>query len=285
MSDAADPRRSELDTQALHHNVRHAINAMAMAASLLGCQSTAFAAESVWLEDFERLPIGQHWLGMQDAAVTAGCGVNASNCLRVAYRPNRTWGETGSPVIWAAQPLPPAREYTLNYDLLFENDFEFVRGGKLPGLAPARWSSGCRAIAPEQWSVRLMWRAEGRLQLYTYHQDREDPCGDQDYAAAFGFERNRYYAVSLHVRLNTDGDTADGVEELFVDGASVAQRKAVRLRGAAGAATLINTMLFNTFFGGTNRPFQSWYPSTTVHARFDNFAVYAGTRIRAKPGS
>lgn len=77
----------------------------------------------------------------------------------------------------------PGRAYTLTYDLFFEPGFDFAKGGKLPGLAAAEFDSGCseEGSAKRQngnWSERLMWRANGRLQLYSYDQSRKSGgCG------------------------------------------------------------------------------------------------------------
>ena len=77
----------------------------------------------------------------------------------------------------------PSKEYTLTYRLYFEPGFDFAKGGKLPGLAAAAFDSGCSEDGSTKrqtsnWSERLMWRANGRLQLYSYDQSRPSGgCG------------------------------------------------------------------------------------------------------------
>ncbi len=150
----------------------------------------------------------------ENILVTAGCGQDGSNCLRQVYRhadgirrhpasnPVFATDRTGK-VTWA-QPGPretntatdviqanimiknaagvpvPSKSTTLSYKLFFEPGFDFARGGKLPGLAAKVFDSGCTEEGSAKrsgsnWSVRLMWRANGRVELYSYDQSR--PAG------------------------------------------------------------------------------------------------------------
>ena len=230
---------------------------------------------AVWREDFNGLNPGTRWLNQTFAEVRDGCGTHGSRCVRVTYYPNHQ----GSPRTVANRRLPAAREYTLNYDVMFEHGFEFVKGGKLPGLGPDKVTAGCAPIAADGWSARVMWRRYGTPVIYSYHQNRNNRCGD-DYYSPVQFDTGRYHAVSLHVRVN-DPWVANGLIELYVDGRKVASHQNAQLRNAWGSHTEITQFLFHTFFGGND---WSWAPSKTVRARFDNFAVYKGLRVRHQPG-
>jgi hypothetical protein len=120
----------------------------------------------------------------------------------------------------------PSKAYTLSYDLYFEPGFDFAKGGKLPGLAAAAFDSGCTEDGnakrqPSNWSERLMWRANGRLQLYSYDQSRPSgSCGIEktiDEAASdpqfelpgtipsddkFRLRGGVWYSIRLSVRVN-----------------------------------------------------------------------------------
>jgi hypothetical protein len=54
---------------------------------------------------------------------------------------------------------------TRSYDLRLKNvvgfDFEYVRGGKLHGLAGGTATPGCSLSDPNGWSIRLIVRANG----------------------------------------------------------------------------------------------------------------------------
>ena len=126
----------------------------------------------------------------------------------------------------ASAKAVPSTAYTLSYDLYFEPGFDFAKGGKLPGLAAAAFDSGCTEDGnakrqPSNWSERLMWRANGRLQLYSYDQSRpsgscgiertiDEVAGDPQFELPgtipsddkFRLRAGVWYAIRLSVRVN-----------------------------------------------------------------------------------
>lgn len=234
------------------------------------------AAKPVYSENFEALATGTSWKNNKRLKVEASCGVNNSKCLRVTYVPT----SEGSERLTVGQTIPAALEYTLNYDVMFENDFEWVKGGKLPGLAPTNYTTGCKEPTPTGWSVRMMWRTGGEPVLYTYDQNRANRCGE-DARSGVKFAKNTWQPLSVHVRVNQPASASNAEMSLYMGGKRIAHVTNAQLRGAEGTATLINQFIFHTFFGGSD---DTWSPSKTVHARFDNFAVYPGLRVRNAPG-
>ncbi len=226
---------------------------------------TMVPKDAVFAEDFEDESLSEPWLG-RDFTEIVDCGAQGK-CVRVAYEPD----PRGSPRITRNISLPPGTEYTLTYRLLFEEGFQFVKGGKLPGLGPKEPTTGCTDSVPDGWSSRLMWRREGRAVIYLYHQEREERCGD-DVEGDGQFAVGTWHDVALHVRVNTPGER-DGFAELFLNGASVSRREGVLFRGGAGEATEIGSLMFHTFFGGSD---SSWSPTQTVFARYDDFTVAKG---------
>lgn len=232
--------------------------------------------KSVYSENFEALTTGTSWKGNKRLKVESACGVNNSKCLRVTYVPT----SDGSERLTVGQTIPAALEYTLNYDVLFENDFEWVKGGKLPGLAPTNYTTGCKDPSPTGWSVRMMWRTLGEPVLYVYDQNRANRCGE-DARSDVKMAKNTWQPFSVHVRVNQPASASNGEMSLYLSGKRIAHVTNAKLRGAEGSATLINQFIFHTFFGGSD---SSWSPSKNVHARFDNFAVYPGLRVRSSVG-
>ncbi len=125
-----------------------------------------------------------------------------------------------------ATPLP-SKAYTLTYKVYFEPGFDFAKGGKLPGLAARAFDSGCTENGSakrsgSRWSVRLMWRANGRVELYSYDQSRpsgscgistliDEVEGDPPYevpgsippgSTKFRFKPGVWYAITLAVKVN-----------------------------------------------------------------------------------
>lgn len=126
----------------------------------------------------------------------------------------------------------PGKAYTLTYDVYFEPGFDFAKGGKLPGLAALGFDSGCTEDGSVKrsgtnWSVRLMWRANGRVELYSYDQTRpsgscgidrmiDAQAGDPPYEVPgqipsddkFRFKPGIWYTITLGVKLNANDSVA-----------------------------------------------------------------------------
>ena len=75
--------------------------------------------------------------------------------------------------------IPETDSLTLKYDVKFEKDFDWVKGGKLPGLfgGAVSCSGGADAAELGCFSTRLMWRAEGDAELYLYAPQPAESAG------------------------------------------------------------------------------------------------------------
>ena len=62
--------------------------------------------------------------------------------------------------------LAGARNVTLEYSVFFPADFDWVKGGKLPGLFGGHTGCSGGASARDCFSTRLMWRPQGVGELY-----------------------------------------------------------------------------------------------------------------------
>ena len=209
-------------------------------------------------------------------AIVADAGLDGSAGLRTTY----VGGEMGSERVVVRSRLDqPLREATLSFDVRFDKDFQFVRGGKLHGLGPTRPTTGGNPTKPDGWSVRLTFRGQGGLQTYVYDQRKEGKYGIGKVAENFAFKPGRWYHLDLHVRVNDDSYAADGLAHVWVDGKRLIEHDNLQLRAEGGDETLITSLLYSTFHGG-NGP--TWAPTNddgsfaTVYADFDNFAVAAG---------
>lgn len=233
-------------------------------------------AKPVFSLDFEDEPLGQYKLlshkDTESLEVRQDAATN-TRYLSATYVPS----EIGSPRLVFSRKIPPSDEYTLSYQLLFEDGFDFAKGGKLPGLAPHFPSAGCEMRDPASWSVRLMWMQNGRVSLYYYDQQPVDNCGTTVVGQNFWFTTGRWYDLSIYVKLNTDGQE-NGEIALYVDGAKIVSRNNVQLRGIDNDDSKIQQLLFSTFFGGGS---PEWSPSAIVSSRFDQFEVHQGFRVRA----
>ena len=196
--------------------------------------------------------------------------VEDDQVIRASYEPY----ESGSRRVLYSYDVSRSNEYTLSYRVKFDKNFEFVKGGKLHGVGPLVKTTGCRPESKEGWSSRVMFGAEGRVKLYLYEQDRKQRCGrGVSTISDFKFETDRWYTVSIYTKLNSRGDRNDGTAKLYIDGVQLAQADNLRFRGVINNNTEIQSFLFSTFHGGSN---ESWSPSQTVKANFDDFVMVKG---------
>ena len=105
-----------------------------------------------------------------DDASSWKLGTNAAAMLQLFYpkdsvNPARR-PQGGSEFYAKPLDISKAKNVTLEYKVFFPGDFDWVRGGKLPGLygGHTRCSGGNSAL--DCFSTRLMWRAGGAGELY-----------------------------------------------------------------------------------------------------------------------
>ncbi|WP_395338560.1 polysaccharide lyase [Ningiella sp. W23] len=166
-------------------------------------------------------------------------------------------------------PIAPAQEYTLSYKVFFEEGFEWVLGGKLPGLTSGgeTYTGGVHPTEGQGWSARYMWRADGDAVIYLYSVDNKKPWGE-DIALNVRFEAGKWYELTQRIVLNDPYDN-NAILQVWVNGEQVLDKRDFRLR--IGDQGYIDTLYFSTFHGG-NKP--NWAPTEDVYARFDDFRVF-----------
>lgn len=207
-----------------------------------------------------------------------GMGVNGSNAIRVDYVGN----DQGSERVLVNYRLPrKSLEYALKFDVNFCPGFDFAKGGKLHGLGPERPVTGGGRLDASQWSARLMFRGDGGLQTYLYHQDMQERYGETITAKGFRFQPGQYYSIKYQLGLNSPPEKSNGYVRVFVNDKEVIRQDGIRFRANASPDSLISTLMFNTFHGGHNA---DWAPrnadgSYAVDcAYYDNFSAYPSTR-------
>ncbi len=204
---------------------------------------------------------------------------NGTHGLRVAYAAGQIGTEKGG-CAWrwpfVAKDNPAAE---LRYEVLFEPGFEFVKGGKLPGLCggPENISGGKPVTGRDGWSARLMWRADGRGQAYVYHMHQPGKWGDEfNFPASFRFPVGQKTGVRLRVTMNTvgarDGTLQIGITLPGKSEALLVERKDMEWRSVPG--TGVDSVMFETFHGGDDA---SWAPQKACGARFTSIAVKKGS--------
>ena len=191
---------------------------------------------------------------------------DGSHWLRTLY-PKGSHGSDQGGAGWRF-PLRNEMGLTLRYDLVFEPDFDFVKGGKLPGLCGGKKTitGGDECNGLEGWSARVMWRKDGRGQAYVYHMNQPSKYGDEfDFPKSFRFKLGKRYSIALRVEMNSVGKP-DGKLMVWVNEEKLVERLDMEWRALEDIG--VNGLLFNTFHGGSG---ESWAPSRDCHARFGNF--------------
>lgn len=144
------------------------------------------------------------------------------------------------------------REGCLTYELRFAPDFEFAKGGKLPGLYGGTDFSGCTDKTARGFSTRLMWGKRGTFFLYPYFADRDSRCGEVHGSGIVYAAPGAWHRIEQRIRLNDEGQ-ANGAITTLIDGQviSVLEGRAI----SPGVA--IEGLVFSTFFGGSNASWAS----------------------------
>jgi len=211
------------------------------------------------------------------------------SCLAVKY-PKNKYGTKNTGAQWQMELGGTYNEVYLNYSVKFKKGFDFVRGGKLPGLAGGTAPTGnVAANGYNGWTTRMMWRTfhtgnpgspkqtttnaisyakhidsgfdnEGRIEDETFFLDSDNELSQ--------FKSNRWYNISQRVKMN-DPFVANGIIQIWVDDKLVINKRNVEFRNTYALG--IDQMYFSTFFGGG----WSWRTSKYETAYFDNFLIIA----------
>jgi hypothetical protein len=157
-------------------------------------------------------------------------------------------------------------EMYLSYWVKFDENFDFVLGGKLPGLS----GSVSFVDRTHEWKGRLMWREEGKAEFYTHfaHDRTRWWWNTEGFQAKF--IPNQWHHVEMHFRLNTPGYT-DGLMEGWLDGKKAAYYDEVMFRAADEPNNKITKVFFSTFFGGSSG--DQWNATKDEFAWFDEFII------------
>lgn len=244
-----------------------------------GCDAPIFAA------DFDDDAVGPYadlvdwndppWSDGVDEGrveIVDGADAFAGRSLRIHY-PKGGVGPGDGGAQWKAALGGEYDELYLAYRLRFAPGFDFVLGGKLPGLVGGSAPTGC-VDDTGGFSARSMWRADGLGVQYMYYPEKVNNCGDDfDYAldgAPALFQPGVWHTLEHRLVMNTPGQH-DGRLQAWLDGQRVLDVPDFLFRGD-GAEFLIDTLYFSTFFGGSGA---EWAPTRDETVDFDDFVVCA----------
>lgn len=164
--------------------------------------------------------------------------------------------------------LPPTDHLYLSYYLRFSDNFDFVRGGKLPGIYGGKGNSGGNIPdGTDGFSTRMMWREGGKGEVYAYLPTSEE-WGTSLSLESWQFEPGKWHHIVQEVQLN-DPEQANGKIRSWVDGTLVLDQSNLLFRTTD--TLQIDGIFFSTFFGGGDL---SWATPDDVHTDFAEFSVF-----------
>ncbi|KAI8996098.1 hypothetical protein BC832DRAFT_595668 [Gaertneriomyces semiglobifer] len=236
------------------------------------------------------------------APETSKRSTNLDNVLRVRY-PAKSYVPSRSPVGgtgFYARPtdLSDARTVQFRYEVYFENGFDFVKGGKLPGMYGGHPSCSGGSSAQKCFSTRFMFREDGMGEVYLYvprtlqHSSFCDikpqtMCNDV-YGASVGrgsfkFRRGEWTELVQIIGLNSHQGGESGNSKSRSSAPKPKQDGTLTVKVNGETVISFNKMVwtvsddiqfegieFETFFGGSTK---DWRTPKTQYAYFRGFEL------------
>lgn len=170
--------------------------------------------------------------------------------------------------------VPDASEYQLQFDMMFDPNFDFSWGGKVGFgfLLGEGYTGGVPGTNGNGGSFRLMWyknTSAGRVFLkpYVYYKDQPGTYGNdfgKSYPSSGSISKGVWYNVKMYVKSNT-GSNTDGRVQLVINGTTIMDQ-AIRWT-TNDMQRLVKNVCFETFRGGGE---SYWQSATDGHIYFDN---------------
>ncbi|KAF9365531.1 hypothetical protein BGX34_009674 [Mortierella sp. NVP85] len=231
--------------------------------------------------------------------------VNNSMVMQVNY-PKGSYAPSLGPVVGGTQfyaapfgDKTPFSKMMVSYDVAFPNGFEWVLGGKLPGVYGGPPYDGCsggvQSTGTNCLTMRLMWRPSGSGEVYAYvpadqksHLCKSSDvlCSDQ-YGKSIGrglifFTPGAWHRIDMVMELNEPAGYHNGLLEVYLDGKQVISRNDVpyRTTGMVG----FQGLMFSSFFGGSD-PSYATPVDTQVYFKNVQLSVSEPATLYDGPGS
>jgi len=257
-------------------------------AGLFDFDDTPLTDEKTWLIDFDSHDEGpyswrQHYLdwsgpkwqmGRNLVSVVGGDEAYSGKSLKLRY-PKGISSCKGKKrcIFWPVNLGVKLDKLYFGYRFKLDEDFDFIKGGKLPGISGGRANAGGKKpTGKDGWSVRMMWDGKGRLVQYVYHPDQPGKYGDvMFFEGKEPIERGLWHTIQTLVELNTPGKK-DGRIVSWLDGEKVLIREDIRFRDIDSLK--INRFQFVSFYGGYG---PDWAPTK------DEFSYIDDVRLSTTP--
>ncbi|CAO3700423.1 unnamed protein product [Rhizopus stolonifer] len=185
-----------------------------------------------------------------------------------------------------AQPISidtNVKKVELAYSVYFPENFDFVKGGKLPGLYGGHGSCTGGADDKTCFTTRIMWRTKGEGEIYAYLPyanepkklcDKKENICNPDYGMSLGrgsfrFTTGQWTHIRQVITMNTPGKQ-NGRLVLYKNNRKVFTQNNIIFR--TSSAGRVAGIMFHTFFGGSDN---SWESPRVQHSYFKEFSLKA----------
>ncbi len=209
--------------------------------------------------------------GVDDGRVHIVITDEGSHALAVDY-PEGQYGTSNTGAQWKLLFEEGHECLKVSYRLQYVTPFDFVKGGKLPGLIGGAGNTGGGIPdGTDGWSARMMWRTDGAAVQYVYHPDQPAHYGE-DLPWSFHddpvhFIPGEWHEVTHEIQMNTPGQNNGHITAWF-DGELALDRSNMRFRDVDTFA--IDGFYFSTFFGGGS---SSWATTKDERILFDDVLI------------
>ncbi len=192
--------------------------------------------------------------------------------LKVVLKKNST-GSTGGQ--FAKHSIQKSNHYVLKYRVKFPNNFEWSKGGKLPGLGGGKTYTGCSGNAAnaggDGWTSRIMFRKENStnpwLQPYVYYKGMPNRCGNSFNKKIF-IQRNTWYNVRMEVKMNS-GNNNNGLLDIKINGQTLYRNSNFRWV-SKNSGREVDKLMNGIFRGGND---SRWHSSKDDFILFDTMQL------------
>jgi hypothetical protein len=156
---------------------------------------------------------------------------------------------------------------SLSYRVRFPKGFDFVKGGKLPGLYGGSANSGGRIPnGRDGFSIRFLWKEGGVGAVYAYLPNSVT-WGSALGVGRWSIKTDEWMNFQLILALNDPGKE-NGAIDVSVDGHSVYSDNSVVFRDVPELK--VDGLFFSTFFGGNKADFAT---PVSTYIEFSDFVV------------
>jgi len=250
-----------------------------------GTQSTLLS----WSLSKGRIQNGVDDLAFVSDPFPSSSNSSSSPVLQVTYPSGSFSHDTGGAQfinLWNTTDNSPFQSMMVSYEVAFDQNFDWVKGGKLPGLrggSVTGCSGGSEPNGTDCFSARLMWRPDGAGEVYAYIPTPNNLCNsnnimcNDDFGVSisrgsFSFVSGSWNRITLLVRLNNPPDTANGNIQLYFNDVSVINQTDLQFRSVSSLEA--TGLFFSTFFGGSD---SSWATPQTTHTFFRNLELWGSS--------